>query len=186
MSDRLHLVSHFPGRLRVRADTFRVLPEVAADVTQRLLEEPGVAEVAGATRTGSLVITYDPTTVQLTRIVQLLVRLGGLHGLEVDVRTEEMDRLPRPGARVRDLLGAWDRVARHAMKGNLDLRTAIPGTLAAAGLGILFFGKRRTPEWYDLLFWSFVTFVNLNQPDGTSATRRGQHQKEARPVRSSQ
>ena len=27
--DELRIVSHFPGRLRVRAETFRVLPEVA-------------------------------------------------------------------------------------------------------------------------------------------------------------
>ncbi len=175
MSERLHLVSHFPGRLRVRADTFRVLPEVAADVSQRLLEEPGVSGVEGATRTGSLVIKYDPSTVQLARIVSLLVRLGGLHGLEVDVRTEDIDRMPRPGARVRDLVGAWDRMARHASVGRLDLRSAIPASLAAAGLGILFFGKRRTPEWYDLLFWSFVIFVNVNPAQSPV--------KEARPVR---
>lgn len=178
MNNRLHLVSHFPGRLRVRAETFRVLPEVASDVSQRLREEPGVADVEAATRTGSLVIKYDPAVVQLTRIVQLLVRLGGLHGLEVDVRTEDIDRMPRPGTHVRDLMGLWDRAMRHATEGRLDLRTSVPGALAAAGLGILFFGKRRTPEWYDLLFWSFVTFVNLNPPKAQSG--------EARPVRSPQ
>ena len=104
----------------------------------------------------------------------MLVRLGGLHGLEVDVRTEDIDRMPRPGTRVRDAIGAWDRLTRHASEGRIDLRTAVPATLAAAGLGIFFFGKRRTPEWYDLLFWSFVTFVNLN-PTSTP--------KEERPVR---
>ncbi len=175
MSDRLHLVSHFPGRLRVRADTFRVLPEVAADVSQRLLEEPGVIGVESATRTGSLVIKYDPSTVQLARIASLLVRLGGLHGLEVDVRTEDIDRMRRPAAHVRDLFGTWDRLTRHAAEGRIDLRTAIPASLAAAGLGIFFFGRRRTPEWYDLLFWSFTMFVNVNPPSSPV--------KEARPVR---
>jgi hypothetical protein len=29
---------------------------------------------------------------------------------------------------------------------------------------MLFAGRRLVPAWYDLLFWSFVTFVNLNPP----------------------
>ena len=33
----------------------------------------------------------------------------------------------------------------------------------ASGLGkLLTGGATRVPEWYDLLFWSFVTFSNLN------------------------
>jgi len=77
---------------------------------------------------------------------------------------------------VRDALDSWDRVVRRASRGQLDLRAALPGALAAAGVGVLLFGKRRIPEWYDLLFWSFVTFVNLNptakdgHPDGDRAT----------------
>lgn len=161
MSDRLELVSHFPGRLRVRAETFRVMPEVAADVAQRLREEPGVRRVDPASRTGSLVISYAPEEVQLPRIVNLLVRLGGLHGLEVDARHDDPN-VKAPGERVIELLRVWDKTVGRAMNGKLDLRVALPGALAAAGLGVFFFGRRRTPEWYDLIFWSFVTFVNLN------------------------
>jgi len=161
MSDRLRLVSHFPGRLRVRADTFRVLPEVAHDVAQRLREEEGVTRVDGSGRTGSLVIEYRPETIQLSRIVQLLVRLGGLHGLEVDVNGDGSN-VPQPGRRVRELLGDWDSVLRRAADGNLDLRTLVPGGLALAGIGTFLFINRRMPYWYDFLFWSFVTFVNLN------------------------
>jgi hypothetical protein len=147
----------------VRADTFRVLPAVADDVAQRLREEAGVTRVDGSARTGSLVIEYRPEIVQLSRIVQLLVRLGGLHGLEVDVNGDGSN-VPRPGTRVRELLGAWDDITARAAGGHLDLRTALPGALAAAGLGVLLFGKRRMPEWYDLLFWSFTAFVSVNPP----------------------
>lgn len=175
MKDRLRLVSHYPGRLRVRAETFRVLPEVAADVVQRLREEAGVTRAEAASLTGSVVIEYRPGEVQLTRIVQLLVRLGGLHGLEVDTATDP-DEVPRPGTRVRDALDSWDRAVRRASRGQLDLRVALPGALVVVGVGAFLFGKRRAPEWYDLLLWSFVTFVNLNptakdgHPDGDRAT----------------
>lgn len=166
MSDRLHLVSHFPGRLRVRAQTFRLIPEVAGDVAQRLREEPGVRQVDIAPRTGSLVISYQPEQIQLPRVVNLLIVFGGLHGIEVDARAHE--NVPAPGTRVRDVLGQWDAFVSKSLGGKLDLRTAIPGALAAAGLGVFFFGRRRTPEWYDLLFWSFVTFVNVNKSPSES------------------
>jgi hypothetical protein len=168
--DRLRLVSHFPGRLRVRAEMFRVLPDVADAVAQRMREEPGVGCVENSTRTGSLVIVYEPRTIQLPRVVELLVRTGGLHGLEVDLGAERTGREP-PGLFVREVLDKWNQLASKLADGRIDLKTGVPGMLAAAGLGILLFGKRRTPEWYDLLFWSFVTFVNLNPKDAS----RGSH-----------
>src|SRR5262249_12499114 len=87
--DRLRFVSHFPGRLRVRATTFRVLPDVADGVAQRLREEPGVSSVEVARVTGSILVHYDPRVVEMPRLAQLLVRLGGLHGLEVDAGDAE-------------------------------------------------------------------------------------------------
>lgn len=159
--NRLRLVSHFPGRLRVRSETFRILEDVAGAVAQRIREEPGVSRVDSSALTGSLLIVYEPSVIQLPRIVDLLVRVGGLHGLELEAGTD-VTGVPRPGVKIRELLDTWDRVVQRASKGNVDLRSALPGALAAAGVGVFLFGRRRTPEWYDLIFWSFVTFVNLN------------------------
>ncbi len=159
--NRLRLVSHFPGRLRVRSQTFRMLTEVADAVAQRVREEPGVSRVDNSPLTGSMLITYEPATIQLSRIVDLLVRVGGLHGLEMDAGVDASG-VPRPGKRIRELLDDWDRIVQRASSGKMDLRSALPGALAAAGVGVFLFGRRRVPEWYDLLFWSFVTFVNLN------------------------
>jgi hypothetical protein len=171
MSDRLRIVSHFPGRLRVRSKTFRMLPEIADDVAQRLREEGGVSNVEIVRRTGSLLVHYEPRVVELPRLVELLVRAGGLHGLEMDASDDHVEH-PRPGAILRETLDRLDDEMRAAAGGKADLRTAIPGTLAAAGLAKLMFGHRRIPEWYDMMFWAFVTFVNLNPPEpGTSSTR---------------
>jgi hypothetical protein len=51
----------------------------------------------------------------------------------------------------------------------VDLRAAVPGSLAAGGLAMLLFGRRMTPAWYDMIFWSFVTFMNLNRPKDEAA-----------------
>jgi hypothetical protein len=33
---------------------------------------------------------------------------------------------------------------------------------------MLLAGKRLVPAWYDLLFWGFVSFCNLNPPAATA------------------
>jgi hypothetical protein len=158
--DRLELVSHFAGRLRVRADTFRVLPEVGSAVATELGALDGVTECTTSPITGSVLVHYDPARVQLPHLVATIVRTGGLHGLALV--TPPDDAAPSPGDRVRRALGELDRRTRVASNGRLDLRTAIPAALTGTGLAMLLGGRRRIPEWYDLLFWGFVTFCNVN------------------------
>jgi hypothetical protein len=144
----------------VRAETFRVLPEVANDVLERVRAEQGVASASASPVTGSLLVLYDPGETQILRLLRTIVHAGGLAGIEVDhVDTEPSSP---PGDRVRGALGELDARVREAASGSLDLRTAIPATLAILGVGKLLRGSVRQPEWYDLIFWSFVTFSNLN------------------------
>lgn len=166
--DRLRIVSHFPGRLRVRAETFRVLPEVAEEVAQRVGEEHGVSSAAMSPVTGSLLVTYDPRELQLPRLIHLLVRVGGLHGIEVDAANDWQHK-DEDGVRVRAFFGQINDAVRAATSGTLDMKVAVPGTLAGTGLLMFLAGRRRVPEWYDLLFWAFVTFSNLNPRPGSEA-----------------
>jgi hypothetical protein len=159
--DRLRLVSHFPGRLRVRAETFRVLPEVGEEVAERVAQEPGVTSASVSPVTGSLLVTYDPCALQLPRLIHLLVRVGGLHGIEVDP-ANDWKHAPEDGERVRAAFAKVNDAIRAATSGKLDMKVGIPGTLAGTGLLMFLAGRRRVPEWYDLLFWAFVTFSNLN------------------------
>jgi hypothetical protein len=112
------LVSHFPGRLRVRAETFRVLPEVAEEVCTRLAEEHGVKAVKTSPLTGSLLVTYEPRELQLPRVIQLLIRVGGLHGLEVD-SAEQWTQPARGGRRVREGFDGVNEALRGATRGNV-------------------------------------------------------------------
>jgi hypothetical protein len=159
--DRLRVVAHLPGRLRVRAETFRVLPEVASDVVSRVQAEPGVTSASASELTGSVLVLYDPRRTQILRLLRTIVLTGGLAGVEVD-RAERRGGAS-PGDRMRGAFERLDAAARTAAEGKLDLRTAVPGTLALLGLGKLLGGPVREPEWYDLMFWSFVTFANLNR-----------------------
>ncbi len=157
MSD-LKIVSHFPGRLRVRAKAFREAAR-ADDLVAQLREEAGVSSATATPLTGSVLVEYDAKTVQLPWLVQLIVRLGGLAGVAADHHGGE----PRfTGPAIREALDRWNGAVVGATRGRLDARVAVPTTLAGLGVLTLLFGRRRLPEWYDLIFWSFVTFQNLN------------------------
>jgi hypothetical protein len=144
----------------VRAETFRVLPEVAGEVVERVAAEPGVTSATVSPITGSVLVLYDPHKTQVLPLLRTIVVTGGLAGLAVDhVAPTTGDP---PGDRVRGLLGRLDDRVREVASGRIDLRTAVPATLAVLGLNKLLTGVVREPEWYDLIFWSFVTFSNLN------------------------
>jgi hypothetical protein len=163
----LRIVSHFPGRLRVRADRFRD-GAFGPQLAERVRGESGVSTALVSSLTGSLLVEYRPREVQLPKLVELILKLGDLDGLIAD-------RGPPPGpqgAALRELLGGWNEKLREATDGRADLRTAVPGTLATLGVLRFVLGNRRLPEWYDLLFWSFVTFSNLNPPEPSHPFRR--------------
>ncbi len=162
---RLRIVSHFPGRLRVRAEAFRDAAFGAA-IAGGLAEEDGVLSASATALTGSLLVTYDAHKLQLPWLVQLIARVADLDGLEADHdgTIQTLD-----GAAMRATFDRWNAAMQRASRGRLDARTAVPGTLAGLGVLKLLFGRVRVPEWYDLLFWSFVTFVNLNPPAAASA-----------------
>jgi hypothetical protein len=163
----LRIVSHFPGRLRVRAERFREGP-FGSQLAERVRAETGVVTALVSDRTGSLLVEYRPREVQLPKLVELILKLGDLDGLTAD-------RGPPPGPQgeaVREVVGRWNERLREVTDGRADLRTAVPGTLAALGALRFVLGNRRLPEWYDLLFWSFVTFSNLNPPEPSHPFRR--------------
>jgi hypothetical protein len=158
----LRVVSHLPGRLRVAAEPFRTLPDVADAVVAALEAEPAVKSARASRVTGSVLVLYDADAIDLLRLLRVVMRTSGLTALRADRRDAPAG--PRPGDRLRGLLGEIDARARAAAGGKADLRVGVPASLALLGLGRLVAGGARVPEWYDLLFWSFVTFSNLNPP----------------------
>ncbi len=171
--DRLRLVSHYPGRLRVRADAFHDRPEVGDEVARLVGEEPGVTSATAAPLTGSLLVLYDPRAIQLPKLVQTLIRLGGLHGIAVD-EADAWRELPEQADRVRAAFASANGVFLEGSRGAIDMRTLFPFALAGTGVALFLSGRRRPPEWYDLLNWALMTFWNMNPRDRASERSRGE------------
>jgi Heavy metal associated domain 2 len=158
----LCVVYHFPGRLRVRAEALRLDADVAQAVSARLDRETGVVSHRLSPFTGSLLVEYDTHRVQLPAVLSAILDAGGFDGVEVD---RHVDRSQiASGARVRGVLDRFNTHIQNVTRGGVDLRTAVPATLATLGLATFVLGRRRLPEWYDLMFWAFTTFVNINPP----------------------
>jgi hypothetical protein len=148
---------------------FRVLPEVADEVVGRLRLEAAVTDVEASPVTGSLLVLYDPGAVQLPKLVQLIVRAGRLAGLEVDASEDWTKRDP-PGDRLRTAIGQLNQRMREASGGRFDGRVAVPAALLAGGIGLLFRAPI-VPNWWDLTFWAYTTFHNMNPPRGRAPGR---------------
>ncbi len=139
-----------------------MLPELAIRVVKRVTEEPGVLAARWSTTTGSVVIEYEPRQLELLDLMQLIVKIGGLCGVEVDALSRERDA-GRQGIFVRETLARFNAALGVWTRGGLDMRTGVPAAMGLGSLLMLMVRRRQIPAWYDLAFWSFVTFCNLNR-----------------------
>ena len=156
--DTLHLASHVPGRLRVRAEKL-CAEGAAAPIAERLRAEQGVHSIVHSAVTGSLLVLYDPQQIQLDRLLPVVLEASGLRSVVVDAVPR---RAGAPGGRLRAVLRNADARACQAANGRFDIRTAVPAVLLLGGFARFARGPRLIPKWYEMLLWSFVTFVNLN------------------------
>lgn len=167
MSDgasKLRVVSHFPGRLRVRAEAFRRDAQLARDVVEQLEASTGVTRAESSPTTGSLLVLYDPRARSLDELLDQIVQAAELDGVATDPTAAEILAQPEPGARIHDAFGSLNSALRVATNNKLDLKTTYPIALAAGGVALLVRGPRGIPQWYDMMIWGFNAFMSLNRP----------------------
>ncbi len=153
------LVHAIPGRTRIRVRGGRLASEVAAQLSQRLLREPGVEAVDLNPRTGSVVCNHEPT-LEAPRIVGLVVELVRDIIPPADPPAERgPSRLAREVAR---FFRHVDQQVTRATGNHLDLGTA--ATLSFVGAGALEVALTKQlpiPPWFNLAWWGFRTFMTL-------------------------
>jgi hypothetical protein len=98
--------------------------------------------------------------VQVDAVVGALLSASGLPSVVADVQ-ERASGTALAGRVMQTFLSA-DTGLFRAANGQLDLRTMVPGTLLLSGVATLLFKAFVQPQWYDLVFWSYVTFNNLH------------------------
>lgn len=165
--DSVRVVHAVPGRVRLKVTGVKENPGLAAALEERLLGVDGIHRVEVNPLTGSILLLYDPA--EREEVGQTLQPL--FPGLEL----EEYRPGGAPGAtngnhapaqpmgrRISGLFGSLNSGVGQ-VTGGIDLKVLLPVTLFLLGVRSLFVSdKLRVPMWYDLIWFSFGTFLALN------------------------
>lgn len=178
---RGHIVSHAPGRMRVRLHPDHRATADLKQVERDLVGQAGVASVETNARTGSVLVHYDRRTLSKEDVTAMLHDVGIVamellgaeevsEGLSEDLAG---DLVAQRGAAphsstatgVLDALTDFDRRLSELTGGKLDVKLLVPlglGTLAVRQILTSGLGLAEVPG-YVLLWYTFDSFYKLHQ-----------------------
>ena len=186
------IVSHAPGRMRVRLDREHRDPEALAQIEQTIGARPGVTAVSTDHRTGSVLVKYDHSTLGKGDVTSMLLDVGvvaldligaedAAEGLE-DVGDERNPRAAAPhstGANaVLDAVTDLDHRISQLTGGRLDLKLLVPaglGLMALRQVALNGLGLGQVPG-YVLLWYTFDSFYKLHQRKTAAAIKEATEQ----------
>jgi len=155
--ETLEIVHHHPGRLRVRAEVFRLGGTVAEEVREATLGIPGVTRFEHSTRTGSILIEYEPGLADPESILAHLASAAGIEPCDRDA----LARTRTPALLAVDAVQELNAIAGELTGHKADLRALVPAGLAALSAYSFITSKEtRLPRWDNLLWWSYSVFLN--------------------------
>ena len=166
--EALALIHHHPGRLRVRAESFRE-GDAASRVRAALDMEPGITTVSHNATTGSLLVEYQPGHAHAEAILMCIAAAAGLD-LPPD---DERRRGPAPALVAIDAARELNELVHEVTGYRADLRSIVPvGMAALAAYSFAVHGEARLPRWDNLLYWSYNIFTQLHRREieGRSST----------------
>ena len=151
----LETVHALPGRLRLRVPGLCGASAIAREIEERLQQLDGISAAAASPVSGSLLITYDPDQVQPEILIAVVIRLLGLG--------EQVEQAPasRLGREIRDLGDALNQAVHRQTGGLIDLWTALPLGLGAAGARSMMRKDRKTGV--PMLWWAYRSLLGPNR-----------------------
>jgi hypothetical protein len=157
--EALQLVHHHPGRLRVRADRFRVDEEAVAHVREGVERIRGVTRFEHSVRTGSLLVEYQPGVAEPEQILAFIADAADLDRYSPKVAVPQ-----EPGLVAIEAVREVNAITYELTGKRFDLRTMVPAGLATmAAYAFLEQRGERLPRWDNLLYWSYQIFVQFHR-----------------------
>jgi hypothetical protein len=171
------IVSHAPGRMRVRLNQEHRDPAAMKQIEQQLGGRSGVTSVSTDHRTGSLLVQYDHVSLAKDEMVDILFDVGvvardllGAEELPEDLGRESADHRcvaehSAGAVSVLDALTDLDNRISRLTGGKVDLKLLVPaglGLLALRQVALNGLGLGQVPG-YVLLWYTFDSFYKLHQ-----------------------
>ena len=181
IDEPLRLVHHHPGYLRIRAGAF-IQPEddspVVAAAQTAAETVPGFRSWSLNPKTGSVVVEYDPGTLDADDLLKHIAKSAGFRGVESS-----------PGSKMnrRELVSAFldtvqdvNQVVRELTGARADLRELVPVALAAVSVVsfVLNEDRGRLPQWSSALYRSYRIFMHWHRPEVRTRERAARQEEE--------
>lgn len=169
------IVSHTPGRVRVRVRPELRRPEAMGRIRSRLEREPGVRSVETNPETGSVLVHYEQDKGSLADFVRALQDVGVIfHDVFEGRSASETAGNAAHSSTAEGIIGALDDLDRRLslLTGRtLDLKLLFPlglGAIGAFQLARQGWGIEEVPA-YVLLWYAFDSFYKLHRMPGHEA-----------------
>lgn len=165
------IVSHAPGRVRIRLQREHRDATALAQIAQNLGAQAGVTAVATNARTGSVLLAFDHYHVSHADVAAMLYDAGIVARdlLDAEEIPEDLGQdEPNHSATatgLMDALGDLDARLARLTGGRIDLKLAVPlglALLAARQISTVGLGLGQMPG-YILLWYAFDAFHKLHQ-----------------------
>jgi hypothetical protein len=178
----LLLLHHHPGYLRVRADAFVGPAEAGSVATAAQLATeavPGVRSWSLNAKTGSVVVEYDPDTLDADDLLKHIAKSAGLRGIE-NATDRKMNRQELVSVFM-DTVQDVNQVARELTGNRLDLRELVPIALAATSAVsfVLNEERGRLPTWDSALYHSYRIFMQWHRREARTRERVARQEEES-------
>jgi len=176
----LFLVHHHPGYLRIQSDAFIAAadddPVVGA--AQSAAEEVGELRAwAPNPRTGSIVIEYEPGTIDPDDLLTRIAKEAGLKGVELASRNKMTREQLVEG--FLDTVQDVNKVVGQLTGERADLREIVPIAFAAAGVAsfVLNENRGRLPRWDSALYHSYRIFMQWHRHEVRQREKGARHEE---------
>jgi len=167
----LRLVHFHPGYLRARAKAFEATEDDPVVVAARTTAETtaGFRSWRHNSRTGSIVVQYEPGAVDADDLLKHIAIAAGLSGVEIDNAAKSSAQMDR-----RELVVAFLNKIRNIngtildVTGNrADLRELVPLALVATSAVsfLLGGGRGRLPGWDSALYRAYRIFMQWHRSE---------------------
>jgi hypothetical protein len=183
IDEPLRLVHHHPGYLRIRAGAF-VQPEDNSSVVtaaQTAAETvPGFRSWTLNPKTGSVVVEYEPGTLEADDLLMHIAKNAGFRGVEHSAGSK-MNREELVSAFL-DTVQDVNQVVSQLTGERADLRELVPVALAAVSVlsFVLNEDRGRLPQWSSALYRSYRIFMHWHRPEVRTRERVARQEEERR------
>ncbi len=183
VDEPLCLVHHHPGYLRIRADAFiqpedDSLPVTAAQAAAE--STPGFRSWSLNPKTGSVVVEYDPGTLDADDFLKHIAKNAGLRGVEISANRRKMNRQELVSTFL-DTVQDVNQVVSQLTGERADLRELVPLALAATSVVsfVLNDDRGRLPHWSSALYRSYRIFMHWHRREVRTRERVARQSEES-------